>query len=86
MSDYSGLFRERYGTSLLADAVFRAGIDAGLPASGLRPLDMRSKLAGPAVTVEANDDLVSILATVHRAEPERRCGDQLPDSGGGIHG
>ncbi|NIA24780.1 MAG: hypothetical protein GWP04_04360 [Gammaproteobacteria bacterium] len=67
MSDYSHLFREQYSTSLLADAAFRAGIEVGLPESGLRPLDMHSRLAGPAVTVEADNDLVSILEAVHRA-------------------
>ena len=69
MDDYSGLFEQWYSTSLLADAAFRTGTAAELPASGLRPLDMRTKLAGPAVTVEANNDLVSILEAVHRAEP-----------------
>ncbi len=34
MNDYSDLSEERYSTSLLADAAFRAGIDAGLPAPG----------------------------------------------------
>lgn len=69
MKDYSDLFEERYSTSLMADAAFRTGTAVELPASGLRPLDIRSKLAGPAVTVEANNDLVSILEAVHRAEP-----------------
>lgn len=69
MSEYASLFRERYGTALIADAAFRAGVDVALPSPGLRPLDLRSKLAGPAVTVEANNDLVSILKAVHRAEP-----------------
>lgn len=69
MSVYSDLFLERYSTSLLADSAFRAGVEVGLPASGLSPLEVRSKLAGPAVTVEANNDLVSILEAVHRAEP-----------------
>ena len=69
MRGYSDLFEARYSTSLLADAAFRAGVEVGLPASGLRPLDMRSKLAGPAITVEANNDLVSVLEAVHRAEP-----------------
>ena len=67
MSDYAELFVERYGTALVADSAYRAGIDVGLPASGMRPLDIRAKLAGPATTVEANNDLVSILEAVHRA-------------------
>ena len=69
MSDYSNLFGERYSTSLLADAAYRTGIDVGLPTPGLRPLDAHSKLAGPAVTVEAENDLVSVLEAVHRAAP-----------------
>jgi len=69
MTDYSYLFREHYSTSLLADAAFRGGIEVGLPSSGLRPLDLHGRLAGPAITVEANNDLVSILEAVHRAAP-----------------
>ena len=69
MISYSSLFEERYGTSLLADAAFRAGIEVVLPDRGLYPLDQRSKLAGPMVTVEANNDLVSIMHTVDQASP-----------------
>jgi 4-hydroxy-4-methyl-2-oxoglutarate aldolase len=83
MTDYASLFADRYGTALLADVAYRAGIEPGLPAPGLRPLDLRAKLAGPVVTVEANNDLVAILLAVHRA----RAGDvimitnQTPDVG-----
>ncbi len=69
MTAYAQLFGDRYGTPLLADAAYRAGVDPGLPAPGLLPLDLRSKLAGPAVTVEANNDLVAILEAVDHAEP-----------------
>lgn len=69
MTDYAQMFRERYSTSLLADSAFRTGAALGLPAPGLQPLDRTSKLAGPAVTVEARTDLVSILEGVHHAEP-----------------
>lgn len=69
MSDFADLFGERYTTSLLADVAFRTGVEVGLIAPGLHPLDVRSKLAGPAVTVEANNDLVSILEAVHFAGP-----------------
>lgn len=69
MTEYAQLFGDQYGTSLLADAAYRAGVDPGLPAPGLLPLDRRSKLAGPAVTVEANNDLVAILEAVHHAGP-----------------
>ena len=67
MSNYAELFAERYGTAMIADAAFRSGVDVGLPAPGLRPLDVRTRLAGQAMTVEANNDLVSILDAVHRA-------------------
>jgi regulator of RNase E activity RraA len=65
---FSALFEERYGTALLADAAFRAGVAVGLP-DGLYPLDRQSKLAGPVVTVEANNDLVSIMDAVDKASP-----------------
>jgi len=66
---YSSLFEERYGTALLADAAFRAGIDVVVPDRGLYPLNQRSKMAGPVVTVKANNDLVSIMHTVDQASP-----------------
>lgn len=69
MTDYADLFRQSYSTSLLADSAFRTGIALGLPAPALQPLDRASKLAGPAVTVNAQTDLVSILDAVHQAEP-----------------
>ncbi len=69
MSDYADLFGRRYSTSLLADAAYRTGLEIGLPSPGLRLLDREGKLAGPAITVAAKSDLVSILEAVHRAEP-----------------
>ncbi len=67
MVDYADLFGGRFSTTLLADAAYRRGIDLGLPLPGLAPLDVKSKLAGPAVTVTANSDLVSVLEALHRA-------------------
>ena len=83
MTDYRQLFEERFSTSLLADAAFRAGVAIGLPSAGLSPIDARRKLAGPAVTVEANNDLVSILEAVDLAEPGRVVviANQTPDVG-----
>lgn len=83
MTDYAGLFADRYSTALVADAAYRAGIDPGLPAPGLRPLDRRTTLAGPAITVEANNDLVSILDAVHRAQAGDAVviSNQTPDVG-----
>ena len=69
MSEYAERFSEAFGTSLLADAAFRADVGVGLPDAGLQPLDRKTKLAGPAITVEANNDLVSILEAVHVSQP-----------------
>ena len=69
MNDYTELFIERYGTSLISDAAYRAGVQLGILSAGLGTLDPASKLAGPVLTVEANNDLVSILEAVHVAEP-----------------
>ena len=66
--DYVSLFHTEYSTATLADAAFRAKRPVRIPSSGLKPLDRNQKLAGPAFTVEANNDLVSILVALHRAE------------------
>lgn len=67
MTNYRALFAERYGTAALSDAAFRAGAPLGVAPAGLVPLEPQDKLAGPAVAVEANNDLVSILGAVHEA-------------------
>jgi len=66
--DYVALFHDDYSTAALADAAYRAKVPVRIPPSGLVPLDRYQKLAGPAFTVAANNDLVSILTAVHRAE------------------
>lgn len=66
--DYAKLFHADYSTAMLADAAFRAGVPVRIPPSGLVPLDRQQKLAGSVFTVEANNDLVSILVAVHRAK------------------
>jgi 4-hydroxy-4-methyl-2-oxoglutarate aldolase len=63
------LFQGRYSTALLADAAYRAGVPLAVPPSGLAPLNLRDKLAGPVVTVQANNDLPAILGAVHHARP-----------------
>jgi len=63
------LFQERYSTALLADAAYRAGVPLAVPPAGLAPLNVRDKLAGPVVTVQANNDLPAILGAVHGAQP-----------------
>ena len=67
MATFRENFEERLSVSLLADSAFRAGVTIGLPPPGLVPLDPASRLVGPAVTVDANNDLVAILDAVHRA-------------------
>lgn len=68
MTDYPKLFHDRYSTALLADAAFRAGLPLGVPPSGLAPLAGEHKLAAPVVTVQAENDLLSILGALHRAQ------------------
>lgn len=68
MIDYAATFNDRYSTALLSDAAFRTGVPLGVAPSGLAPLNQRDKLAGPVVTVEANNDLIAILGAVHQAE------------------
>jgi 4-hydroxy-4-methyl-2-oxoglutarate aldolase len=67
--DYAAKFQEFYSTALLADAAFHTGVPLGVATPGLAPLARRDKLAGPVVTVEANNDLLTIMAAVHRAQP-----------------
>ena len=67
MEAFKTAFRERYSTALVADAAFRTGATLGVVGAGLHPIHPRWKIAGPARTVEANNDLVAILLAVHRA-------------------
>ena len=71
MTDFPAIFQTHYGCSLLADAAFRAGVPFGAAPHGLTPIDRAMKLAGPIITVQANNDLVTILAGIHQA----RAGD-----------
>jgi regulator of RNase E activity RraA len=67
VDSYAATFLDRYSTALLADAAFRAGIEPEVSPPGLAPLTPATKLAGPIVTVRAENDLVTILAALHRA-------------------
>ena len=67
-NDFVSIFLKKYSTALFADAAFRAGVTVQLPASGLLPLDIKNKVAGPVLTVRVNNDLVSIIAALNRAE------------------
>lgn len=60
-------FLNKYSTALLADAAFRAGIEPGIAPPGLASLTSATKLAGPTATVNAENDLVTILAALHKA-------------------
>jgi regulator of RNase E activity RraA len=66
--DYAARFQEVYSTALLADAAFHTDVPLGVAPPGLVPLVQRDKLAGPVVPVEANNDLIAIMAAVHRAQ------------------
>ncbi len=67
MEAFREAFLKRYSTALVADAAFRTGAPLGVAGTGLHPIHPQWKIAGPAKTVEANNDLVSILLAVHRA-------------------
>lgn len=60
-------FRENWSTALVADAAYRAGVEVRVAPAAIRPLDSGSKLVGPVRTVEANNDLVAVIAAVYRA-------------------
>ncbi|MEM9002064.1 MAG: RraA family protein [Cyanobacteria bacterium P01_F01_bin.86] len=68
MTDFSTIFQAKYSCALLADAAFRADISFGSAPVGLKPIDRAMKLAGPIITVQANNDLVTILAGIHQAK------------------
>ena len=71
MTDFPATFQDKYSCALLADAAFRAGLPFGVAPSGLTPIDWAMKVAGPMLTVQANNDLVTILSGIHQA----RAGD-----------
>lgn len=66
--EFRTAFKERFGAALTADAAYRVGAKVGVPGSNILPLEPGLRIAGPARTVEANNDLVAILVALHRAE------------------
>ena len=68
MTDFPSIFQNKYSCALLADAAFRAGVPFGAAPQGLTPIERTMKLAGPIITVQANNDLVTILAGIHQAK------------------
>lgn len=69
MTDISKTFREKFSTALVADAAYRASVPLVAAAPGLNPIDRTMKITGPVITVQANNDLASIIAALHRASP-----------------
>ena len=69
MDKFRDAFVDRFSAAVVADAAYRAGVQLGVVGPGLYPLNTASKIAGPAVTVQANNDLTSIILAVHRARP-----------------
>lgn len=69
MDDLITSFHKRFSTALLADAAFRSGANIKVASPGLFPLEAQYKIAGPVITIEVNNDLVSILGAVHLADP-----------------
>lgn len=67
MVDLVERFRDRWSAALVADSAYRAGVEVRVAPSAIRPLAPRARLAGPVRTVRANNDLVAVLAAVHRA-------------------
>jgi 4-hydroxy-4-methyl-2-oxoglutarate aldolase len=69
MTDFVKLFTKEYSTPLLADSAYRLNIEPKIAPAEISPLQSLMKIAGPILTVEANNDLVSILGAVHQACP-----------------
>lgn len=69
MESFRTAFRTAFSTALVADAAYRCGAAVGVIGPEVLPLAPGVRIAGPACTVEANNDLVSILLALHRAAP-----------------
>lgn len=67
MDAFRTAFHTAFSTPLIADSAFRQGTRVGVVGPMVRPLTEGYRIAGPAVTVEANNDLVAILLALHRA-------------------
>jgi len=69
MDAFRTAFRTALSTPLVADSAYRCGVSVGVVGSTVMPLADGYRVAGPAFTVDANNDLVSILQALHRAQP-----------------
>ena len=67
MDAFRSAFRSALSTPLVADSAYRRGARVGVVGPLVRPLTDGYRIAGPAYTVEANNDLVAILLALHRA-------------------
>ena len=67
MDAFRVAFHSALSTPLVADSACRCGVPVGVAGHLIRPLADGYRIAGPACTVEANNDLVSILLALHRA-------------------
>lgn len=68
MDAFRAAFHAGLSTPLVADSAYRQGVPVGVVGPQVLPLVDGYRIAGPARTVEANNDLVSILLALHRAE------------------
>jgi len=68
LEQFRSAFKSSFSAALVADAAYRVGAPVGVPASNILPLERDTKIAGPAVTVETNNDLVAALVALNRAE------------------
>jgi regulator of RNase E activity RraA len=69
MDDLIEAVPSNLSVALLADAAYRCGVAVGVAPAAIEPLDPSRPLAGPVRPVQANNDLVAILAAVHAAAP-----------------
>ena len=67
MDAFRTAFRSALSTPLVADSAYRTGTSVGVVGPDVRPIADGYRIAGPVVTVEANNDLVAILLALHRA-------------------
>ncbi|MDA1333378.1 MAG: hypothetical protein O2797_04075 [Bacteroidetes bacterium] len=67
MDSFRTAFHSSFSTPLVADSAYRLGCPVGVVGADVMALETGVRVAGPAFTVQANNDLVSILLALHRA-------------------
>lgn len=63
-------FKEQYTSALVADAAYRSNVPVGVMPSTINPLQQSTQIAGPAVTVICNNDLIAVLEAVDLAQAD----------------